>query len=437
MALWTVDDGRVRLDQHPGQLRAWDSQRRFVAVLAGTQGGKTSWLPWWLYREIRTHGAGDYLAVTASYDLFKLKFLPALREVFEHTMGWGRYWSGDRIIELADPITGRFLAKRADDVMWGRIILRSAEGGGGLESATAKAAIADEAGQDSFTLETWEALLRRLALHQGRCCLGTTLYNLGWLKHEIYDPWVQGAEDIDVIQFPSYQNPAFPRAEYERMRTKMQSSRFRMFYDGEYARPAGMIYNCFDGSQQIPRFEIPRAWPRYVGIDFGGANTALIWLAENPLTRCYYLYRESLSGDKATKEHAAEALVYRATENIAGWWGGAPGETQQRMDWNAAGVWVAQPPISDVEGGIDKVYELLAEKRLYIFDDCRGVLDELGSYKRKVDSNGQVLNEIENKRTFHRLDALRYVACGISNGAAALLNYYQQQAARQKEEAHA
>lgn len=34
-----------RLNFHPGQERAWRSTRRFVVVLAGTQGGKTSFFP--------------------------------------------------------------------------------------------------------------------------------------------------------------------------------------------------------------------------------------------------------------------------------------------------------------------------------------------------------------------------------------------------------
>ncbi len=33
------DDEWLRLHFHPGQLRAWDSEKRFIAVLAGTQGG--------------------------------------------------------------------------------------------------------------------------------------------------------------------------------------------------------------------------------------------------------------------------------------------------------------------------------------------------------------------------------------------------------------
>src|SRR5690606_16041801 len=45
-------DGGLSLDFHPGQWDAWDSAKRFIFVIAGTQGGKTSFGPHWLYREI-------------------------------------------------------------------------------------------------------------------------------------------------------------------------------------------------------------------------------------------------------------------------------------------------------------------------------------------------------------------------------------------------
>ena len=37
----------------------------------------------------------------------------------------------DGVIEIRNPQTGKFEAKRASDPMWGRIILRSAAAGGG------------------------------------------------------------------------------------------------------------------------------------------------------------------------------------------------------------------------------------------------------------------------------------------------------------------
>ena len=71
------------LNPHPGQWAWWESPARFSIALAGTQGGKTSFFPWLIMREIQNWGnEGDFLAVTASYDLFRLKFLPAMREVF-------------------------------------------------------------------------------------------------------------------------------------------------------------------------------------------------------------------------------------------------------------------------------------------------------------------------------------------------------------------
>ena len=99
---------------------------------------------------------------------------------------------------------------------------------------------------------------------------------------------------------------------------------------------------------------------------------------------------------------------------MVAWHGGAKGETQPRLDWAAAGVPVQGPPFDDVESGIDKVVALWREKRLFVFSDCKGVRDELARYSRKVDQAGQVTTAIRDKETFHRLDALRYVAIGVS-----------------------
>ena len=93
-----VDKGKAQLFLHPGQEKAWDSNRRFVFVIAGTQSGKTTFGPWWLYREIDRCGAGDYLAVTATYDLFKLKMLPEMLRVFVDWLPGWNYQKSERVI---------------------------------------------------------------------------------------------------------------------------------------------------------------------------------------------------------------------------------------------------------------------------------------------------------------------------------------------------
>jgi hypothetical protein len=403
--LWEVRNRKLIVHPHSGQARAWRSKARFIAMLAGTQGGKTSFEPLWLYREIRACGPGDYLAVTSTFPLLKLKMLPEFVNLFCETFQAGVFNASDRVINFHDGKT--------------RIIFGSATHPESLESATAKAAVLDEAGQDQFRLQSWEAIQRRLSLNQGRALLGTTIYNLGWLKQQIYEPWLAGDPDYAVIQFPSIVNPAFPRDEYERAKRTLPSWKFRMMYDGVYDRPAGLIYGDFidayreAGGHKVHPFTIPPEWPRHVGVDFGAVNTATIWLAEDPAASVFYLYRESLEGGKTTGEHAAAVSLAGQGVNMASLWGGSKSETQQRMDWGAAGVPLGKPYVADVEAQIDRAIGLFKTHRLYIFDTCVGTLDQLGTYSREVDDAGQTTEKIKDKDTFHYLDAFRYVVQGV------------------------
>lgn len=419
--LYQILDGvTLRANMHEGQTRAWNSTARIVAMIAGSQGGKTSWGPLWLLREIANRGAGDYLAVTSNYDLFKLKMLPIMLEFFEHTLKIGKYWTGDKIIELCNPDTGQFEAKLSTDPMWGRIILRSAVSRSGLESASAKAAWLDEAGQDDFTLDAWDAIRRRLTLSRGRILITTTPYNLGWLKQQVVDK--ANGTDIEVVQFASIANPSFPPAEFEQLRGSMPAWKFRMFYQGRFERPAGMIYAdyvdeyCAEGGHKCKPFDLPTDWPRYVGVDPGAVHTAVLWMAHDIDNDIFYIYRESLEGGKSTPEHAEQALATAriGRENVVAWRIGQKAEVQQRLDWQAAGVEaVTEPPIHDVEAGIDRVIALLRTHRIYFFDTCTGLLDEIATYSRELDAMGNPTEKIKNKAAAHRLDALRYLAVGI------------------------
>ena len=390
--LVTLDGDRLRLSFHPGQTRAWDSERRFVFVIAGTQSGKTSWGPWWLRREIERCGEGDYLAVTATYDLFKLKMLPEMRQVFgEYVRGW-EYHKTDRVLYSADRKT--------------RIILRAATSEGGLESATAKAAWLDECGQDDFAVTAWEAVLRRLSLEQGRVLGSTTVYNLGWLKTEVYDRWRAGDPDFEIVQFESVMNPSFPRAEFERARASLPAWKFAMFYQGEFAKPAGLIYDSFESERHvIVPFEVPDYWPRYGGLDFGGVNTAAVCYAESPQDGALYAIKEYLAGGKTAKEHAATLKNWGCRL----WVGGSKSEGQWRSEFGAAGLPIREPNISEVEVGIDRVYGCHKRNELFVFDTLTRYLDEKGRYSRELDKGGQPTEKIKNKNDYHVMDAERYI----------------------------
>ena len=85
------DDDIMRFNLHPGQTAAWESLKRFVCVFSGTQGGKTTFGPPWLWREIRERGPGDYLCVTPTFPLLDMKALPTFRKLFEQTLKLGEF----------------------------------------------------------------------------------------------------------------------------------------------------------------------------------------------------------------------------------------------------------------------------------------------------------------------------------------------------------
>jgi hypothetical protein len=414
--------GVLRIYLHEGQRQAWESLARFVFIIAGKQSGKTIFGPLWLFRAIQQLGSGDYLAISATYDLFKLKMLPAIKQLFVQDLGIARYWAGDRILELCDPETGEFGARfgHEHEKMWGRIILRSADSEEGMQSASAKAAWMDEPGL--YDADVWKDVRGRVSLEQGPVLGTTTPYDLGWLKQQIYDPWVKGDPEIDVIQFSSRLSPFFPDAEYDSLRRTMQTYQFKMDYDAEFGRPPAAIYEDFiddlrhEGGHLVQRFIIPDDWPRMVAIDPGVVNPGKLWVAHDTVNNEYYIYRAEKGGVRRTsKEHAAYD-VKRARENRERviWWAvGAKSEKYWREDYADAGAeGVREPDITDVEEGIDRGTQLIKEHRVFVFDDEYEFIDEIMRYARVI-KDGEVTKDIKDKATFHLVDCYRYFAVQV------------------------
>lgn len=392
-----VKDGKLILNYHPGQVRADDSKARFVVMLAGTQGGKTCYGVHWLYDEIKARGPGDYLAITATFPLLKLKMLPEFLYVFDTLLHLGVFKETDKVFIFHDGQT--------------RVIFGSATNPESIESATAKAAWLDEAGQKQFKREAWEAIQRRLSIHQGRALFTTTLYGLGWLKIEFYDRWKAGAPDIEVIQFESILNPAFPKEEFERARSVLPRWKFELFYKAQYEKPAGLVYDAFDSfTCKLTRFPLPKEWPRFVGHDFGGSNPAAIFYAQDPATGYFYAYHEYLPGSgRSTAQHVEEFKKITAGTNVIKRAGGSHQEEEIREAYRAHGWPIQEPKLTSVEAGIDRVYALHKLNKLFTFNDLYAYLDEKLSYSRKLDENYNPTEDIEDKERYHLMDAERYI----------------------------
>lgn len=392
-----LPNGEIRLNMHYGQIAVMMSKAREILALAGVQGGKTSCGIDWIGREIRLRGIGDYLVVSATYPLMQYRLLPEFLEVFETMQHLGRWREADKLFEFSANKT--------------RVFFGTATNPESLESATAKAALADEAGQAQFHREAREALLRRLSRHQGRILYPTTPYQLGWLKTELFDRAKQPGSDIEVISWPSTANPVFPQAEMDRAKRVMPGWKYRMFYEGKFERPAGLIYDAFDESTcKIHRFPIPTTWPRYVGHDFGTANPAAMFYAQDPGTGYFYAYGEYKPGPgRSTREHVQEFKRLTEGVNVLKRAGGSHQEEEIREAYRANGWFIQEPKIHDVAAGIDRVYALHKLNKLFVFDDLQKYLDEKLSYSYALNDQYEPTDEIEDKSSYHLMDAERYI----------------------------
>jgi hypothetical protein len=403
-------EGKYILNLHEGQSSAWQSKARFIVMSAGTQSGKTCFEPDWLRREINLKGEGDYLVITATFPLLELKLLPEFRFVFETAFKLGEYQDSKKILQFHHVTPGTNAQVKVIDNT--RIIFGSATHPESVESATAKAAVLDEAGQKQFLLGTWEAVQRRLSLSQGRCLFGTTLYNSGWFINEIYEPAQKKEPDFDLIQFDSIQNPAFPIAEYERAMAKLPAWKFAMFYKGKFLRPAGLVYDSFDPAAcKIPRFEIPKNWLIYVGHDFGSANPAAMFYAQDPATGIFYVYHEYMPGQgRSTHDHAEAFKEITKGYNVISRVGGnQTTEDEIRQGYTAHGWHIQAPKWKHVEKQIENVYALHKLNKVKVFNDLHNYLDQKLSFSYVLDEKYQPTDKLEDEQKYHLLAAERYI----------------------------
>lgn len=402
-------------------MRAWRSKARVLLILTGSQAGKTTFLPALLFREIQQRGYGDYLAASSTFPLFDTKFLPTMRDFFCRRLHWGVYRAGRGGAGVIEGHDGS------------RILLRMGTDSDALESGTFKGAVLDEWGQDKVAVEAWEAVRRRLAKEQGRAIFGTTPYTLGWLKQQVYDRAVGGDPLYEVVNFRSIDNPDYPAEEYERFRRDLPDWKFQMSCNGIFTRPAGLIYGDYEdsyaelepiygvdangeqrldgfthtgGGNLVRPFSIPAHWLRIVGTDFGASlHNALIWSAEQPGGDVYFAYRESTNVSSSGPEQARDAAAYKEPVKFA--LGGSGSEDDQRQEWARAGFPVAEPLISDVEAGIDRVIGLVKTRRYLVFETLTGLRSDFGTYSRELDDAGEPTAKIADKDRWHLLDAVR------------------------------
>jgi len=216
----------------------------------------------------------------------------------------------------------------------------------------------------------------------------------------------------ETFHFTSYDNPHLNRVALNEITKDMSRDAFRheIMAEDDDMELGRLVYGMFNERVcKIPRFEIPANWSHFSGHDFGIANPAALFVAQNP-TGEFFVYKEYLPGPGKTAYHHVEAWKeITKGKTLLKRVGGSHQEEEIRQLYAAQGWSISEPYIPKVNAQIEKVQSFMEHNRIYVFDDCINYLNELFNCLFDVDENNVVINKIKDEARYHSCACARYL----------------------------
>lgn len=234
------------------------------------------------------------------------------------------------------------------------------------------------------------------------------------------------------ISAPSYENTHLPDGYIQAMYDTWSVDRLKREVEGSWDAFSGQIYTEFSRNTHVIKpFRIPDDWTKFVGADHGFRNPAcFLWCAMDYDGNAY-VYREFYQNEwiieEIVKGQGPEPGItaLNGTDKIQGIWidpstkanRGKDSDFQTYLDFIPKN-WPLIPANNEVETGIDRVKQYLKvsertqKPRLFIFDTCTNVIEQMTQYKYEELTPGQEMakniKETPVKKDDHAVDALRY-----------------------------
>lgn len=253
--------------------------------------------------------------------------------------------------------------------------------------------------------EYWETVLEpTLLTTNGRAVFGSTpngfndFYYLAD-KAQKQDGWFYS-------HATSYDNEANNKKWLDDKRATMPEDRFSQEYLADFRKTEGLVYKEFTRGVHIyDDMEIDEVVDM-AGVDFGFTNpTAVIRVAKDK-RGCYWVKSEWYERGK-TDAQSAEVIsamnitkVYPDPEN--------PGAIKELRD-RQVNVMEVLKGNDSIKSGINKIRELLKQRRLKVHRSCVNLIWEFETYHYPKTVDGKNDAEVPVKENDHALDALRYV----------------------------
>lgn len=332
-------------------------------------------------------------------------------------------------------VADQIIKIRSQNGQISNVIFRGLEEPDKHRSLNLNAAYIDEASQVSE--EAFTLLQSRLRGKHVRKIFCTTNPNgHSWLyRYWVKKDWAKESvkQRFLAISAPSPENIHLPPGYVEAMLDSWSKERVDREVMGSWDAFAGQVYTEFSRNTHVVKpFIIPAEWPRFVGADHGYRNPAcFLWCAID-YDGNVYVYKEFYQNEwiieeivKGTKEGGRGIVSVNAKDKIEGIWidpstkadRGKDSDFQTYLDFLPKD-WSLIPANNEVETGIDRVKQYLKinektqKPRLFIFETCEKVIEQLTQYRYEELQPGQEnvrnIKESPVKKDDHAVDALRY-----------------------------
>ncbi len=227
--------------------------------------------------------------------------------------------------------------------------------------------------------------------------------NPGPPSHYLYRMFYQEKRG-EVYQASSYDNPELPE-DYKQRLSEFEGVYKDRYVLGLWKGLEGLVYSAFDEKVcLIPRFEIDKSWPIYVGHDFGLVNPAALFYAGSPGTGDFFAFAEYVPGIKmGYYDHVQAFKAITDGRNVLKRVGGNHQEEGERQAYTAQG-W----PISEPKHSLDKALQIKMVQgmhrlnKVYIFNDLTNYVREKFSFVTKEE-------KIVDEAKFHCMSCERYI----------------------------
>lgn len=392
--LWDDVGGERHIYPHIFQLEAIkDKLSRYIFMIAGSGGGKSSFAPIWIYERMATRANSLVMFVEPTFKMLNNIAIPKVIEFFKGT-----------------PAEGEFIAKTMTyHSKMGDILFISADKPDLMEGLHVDFIVADEIGQ--YKRRAWVVLSNRITMKDGQLLGITTPYNLGWLYREPYQEWKKNRTPhhggYHFIQFASTANPAISKEDIEQKRAEMSASEFAMRYEGEFSQARGLVYSLPDGA--VTGVEPPENEEVYVSVDFGFGDPT-IFLYYYIKDNTFFFFKEYSATSTLYEEHVSANIPLFLKYNIRNVFydpSNPQGALEMRKAFEDEGLitkW--HPARNDILDGVRKVKKIMLTGHMFFDEHMSQTLDEFENYVFD-EKDGEPKDENN-----HCMDCVRYAVQG-------------------------